>query len=160
MADLNEVRLIGRLTRDPELRSTPGGQYVASFGLATGSKYRGQDGVMREETTFVDITCWGKLAEMVSKYMKKGRLVFIGGKLKFESWNDKETGKKHSRLTVVALNVQFLDSKREGGEEIQPSEEGEYVAQPAPGAAPVKSKERPAGASEDPSWEPPQDLPF
>ncbi|NUM34852.1 MAG: single-stranded DNA-binding protein [Candidatus Brocadiae bacterium] len=113
MADLNEVRLIGRLTRDPELRSTPGGQYVGQFGLAIGRKYRAQDGTFKEETTFVDITCWGKTAENVHKYMKKGRLIFIGGRLKLDTWDDKQTGQKRSRLHVIAENVQFLDGKRD-----------------------------------------------
>ncbi len=128
MADLNEARLIGRLTRDPELRSLPAGQYVASFGLATGRKFKGQDGVMREETTFVDITCWGKLAENVSKYMKKGGLIFVGGRLKFDSWDDKDTGKKRQKLSVVAENIQFLDSKKPSGGDSQaaPAPEGNY----------------------------------
>jgi single-strand DNA-binding protein len=112
MADLNEVRLIGRLTRDPELRSTSGGQYVCTFGLATGRKFKGQDGEMREETTFVDVTCWGKLGENVAKYMQKGRQIFVGGRLKFDSWEDKQTGQKRSKLSCVAENVQFLDAKQ------------------------------------------------
>ena len=115
MADLNEVRLIGRLTRDPELRSTAGGQYVCSFGLATGRRYKGQDGTMREETTFIDVTCWGKLAENISRYMKKGRQIFVGGRLKFDSWEDKQSGQKRSKLTVVADNIQFLDRRDDMG---------------------------------------------
>ena len=110
MPDLNEVRLIGRLTRDPELRAIPNGQQVAQLGLATSRKYKGQDGVMHEETTFVDITCWGKLADNVARYVKKGRLIFVGGRLKFDSWDDKTSGQKRSKLSIVAENVQFLDS--------------------------------------------------
>lgn len=124
MADLNEVRLIGRLTRDPVLRSTPAGQYVCDFGLATGKKFKGQDGVVHEETTFVDITCWGKTAENVSRYTKKGRQIFIGGRLKFEQWDDKTTGQKRSRLSVVAENVQFLEygEKQEPIQQQQPQQ--------------------------------------
>lgn len=110
MPDLNEVRLIGRLTRDPELRAIPNGQQVAQLGLATSRKYKGNDGAMHEETTFVDITCWGKLADTVTRYVKKGRLIFVGGRLKFDSWDDKTSGQKRSKLSVVAENVQFLDS--------------------------------------------------
>ena len=113
MAELNEVRLIGRLTRDPELRSTPSGQYVAHLGLATNRKYRAQDGTLKEETTFLDISCWGKIAENVGKYLKKGRLVFVGGRLKLDTWDDKQTGQKRSKLYVLADNVQFLESKRD-----------------------------------------------
>ena len=109
MADLNEVRLIGRLTRDPELRYTPAGAAICSFGLATNRKYKGNDGVLRDETTFVEISCWGKVAENVSKYMKKGRLIFAAGRLKLESWDDKQTGQKRSKMSVVAESVQFLD---------------------------------------------------
>ena len=113
MADLNEVRVIGRLTRDPELRVVANGQSVAQLGLATSRKYKGQDGVLREETTFVDITCWGKLADAVARYVKKGGLIFVGGRLKFDSWDDKTTGQKRSKLSVVAENIQFLD-RRDG----------------------------------------------
>ena len=120
MPDLNEVRLIGRLTRDPELRAIPNGQQVAQLGLATSRKYKGQDGVLREETTFVDITCWGKLADTVTRYMKKGRLIFVGGRLKFDSWDDKTSGQKRSKLSVVAENVQFLDSNGKQTEVIPP----------------------------------------
>lgn len=105
MADLNEVRIIGRLTRDPELRSTQSGQYICNFGIATGKKYKGQDG----ETTFVDITCWARLAEVAGKYLRKGKLVFIGGRLKLDTWDDRQTGQKRSKLSVVAENIQFLD---------------------------------------------------
>lgn len=113
MADLNEVRIIGRLTRDVELRSTPSGQSVATFGLATSKKYRAQTGETREETTFVDVTCWGKLADLVNQYLSKGRQVFVGGRLKFDSWEDRQSGQKRSKLSVVAENIQFLDSDRQ-----------------------------------------------
>lgn len=127
MADLNEVRLIGRLTRDPELRATPAGASVCSFGLATNRKYKGNDGTLKDETTFVEISCWGKVAENVSKYMKKGRLIFAAGRLKFESWDDKQTGQKRNKTSVVAESVQFLDFGEKQGETQQ--------AQPAAAAA-------------------------
>jgi len=115
MADLNEVRLIGRLTRDPELRATPSGHSVCSFGLATGRKYKSQDGTQHEETTFVDCTAWGKTAEIVEKYIKKGSLVFVGGRLKLDTWEDRQTGQKRSKLQIVVENVQFLDSRNKDG---------------------------------------------
>jgi len=115
MANLNEVRLIGRLTRDPELRSTSSGQPVASFGLATSKKFRSQNGTEREDTVFVDITCWGKLAEIVSQYMRKGSQIYLGGRLKLDNWEDRQTGQKRSKLSVVAENVQFLDKKEQPG---------------------------------------------
>lgn len=157
MADLNEVRLIGRLTRDPVVRMTPGGQQVASFGIATNRKYRGQDGVFREDPTFVDITCWGKLAEIVAKYTRKGKMVFIGGRLKYESWEDKQSGQKRSRLTVTAENVQFLDRRDD-----MPAEES--YAPPAQGQggnwqepAATQSPPPPSPSEEaPPTWEEPR----
>lgn len=111
MADLNEVRLIGRLTRDPELRSTQGGASVCTFGLATNRKYKSNDGKLTDETTFVDVTCWGKTAENVSKYIKKGSMVYLGGRLKYDHWEDKTTGQNRTKISVVVENVQFLDGK-------------------------------------------------
>lgn len=115
MAHLNEVRLIGRLTRDPEIRQIPSGQNVTNFSLATSRKYKDNSGMLREETAFVDITCWARLAEVVYNNLRKGRQVFVGGRLRFESWDDRDTGKKRSKLTVVADNVQFLDPKDHQG---------------------------------------------
>ena len=144
MPDLNEVRLIGRLTRDPELRATPAGASVCSFGLATHRKYKGNDGALRDETTFVEIICWGKVAENVSKYMKKGRLIFIAGRLKFESWDDKQTGQKRNKLSVVADSVQFLDHGSATPE------------QPAPASASQPAAAKPPDVWNDPNLgEPP-----
>lgn len=171
MADLNEVRLIGRLTRDPELRAIPTGTSIATFGLATSHRFKGQDGVMREETTFVDITCWGKTAENVAKYCKKGKLVFVGGRLKFDSWEDKQTSQKRSRLTVVAENIQFLDRRDEGAppqsmdpvmsatsvsEDIPTSDWPTPPNPPISAPIPPKQPTQPKTPSMDPSgWEPP-----
>lgn len=109
MAHLNVVHLIGRLTRDPILKSTPSGAVIAEFGLATSKKYKAQDGSLKEEKTFVDVTCWNRLAENVNSNLGKGRLIYLGGTLKFDSWQDKDTGKTRSKLTVRADTVQFLD---------------------------------------------------
>lgn len=115
MAYLNEVKLIGRLTRDPELKKISSGSSVCEFGFCTNRKYKGSDGAWQDETTFIEISCWAKLAEIVTKYCKKGNLIFIGGRIKFDSWEDKQSGQKgqkRSRLYVIAENVQFLDGKR------------------------------------------------
>ena len=128
MANVNEVRLIGRLTRDPDLREAAG-KSLSQFGLAIGNKYKGQDGTLREETTFVDIACWGKLAEIVSKYMKKGRQIYIAGRLKFDCWDDKQTGQKRSKLSVVAEEVQFLDDK-DNKENNQQQEQAQEFGEP------------------------------
>lgn len=105
MASFNKVILMGRLTRDPELRYTPGGNAVCSLGLAVSRKYR-VEGEMKEETCFVDITVWGKQAEHCSEYLSKGRSVLVEGRLNFRTW---ETGgQKRSKLDVVASSVQFM----------------------------------------------------
>jgi single-strand DNA-binding protein len=108
MASLNKVFLIGNLTRDPELRYTPQGTAVASFGLASNRRWKSSDGQDKEETLFVDITAFGRQAEIVSEYMSKGRPIFVEGRLKLDQWQDKESGAKRSKLTVIVESFQFL----------------------------------------------------
>lgn len=112
--NLNKVLLMGNLTRDVDLRHTPSNMAVANIGLAINRRYRGNDGEMKEETTFVDCEAWGKTAETMSKYLQKGRPVFIEGRLKLDTWQDKNDGSNRSKLKVVVDNFQFIDSR--GGE--------------------------------------------
>lgn len=114
MANFNKVILIGNLTRDPELRVTPSGTSICKFGLAVNRNYTTQDGEKREETTFVDIDAFGKPAEIISKYMAKGRPILVEGRLKLDQWEDKNTGEKRSRMGVVCENFQFLGGRGEG----------------------------------------------
>ena len=115
MASLNKVMLIGNLTRDPELRVTPKGTAICQFGLAVNRTFKDESGATRAETTFVDIEAWGKQGETVAKYLTKGRPLFVEGRLKLDSWDDKTTGQKRSKMKVVLENFQFLGG-REGGE--------------------------------------------
>jgi single-strand DNA-binding protein len=117
MANLNRVLLIGNLTRDPEVRYTPKGTAVTDIGIAVNRVYSGDDGEKKEETTFVDVTLWGRQAEVAQEYLKKGRPVFVEGRLQLDTWDDKQTGQKRSRLRVVAENMQMLGSRgeNEGG---------------------------------------------
>ncbi|MGI8889688.1 MAG: single-stranded DNA-binding protein [Chthoniobacterales bacterium] len=115
MANLNKVLLMGNLTRDPEVRYTPKGTAVAELGIAVNRVYSGENGEKREEVTFVDVTVWGRTAENVGEYLKKGRPVFVEGRLQLDSWDDKQSGQKRNKLKVVADNVQFLGSPRGGG---------------------------------------------
>jgi single-strand DNA-binding protein len=110
MVNLNRVLLIGNLTRDPEARYTPKGTAVAEISVAVNRTYSGEDGEKKEEATFIDVTLWGRQAEVAQEYLRKGRSVFIEGRLQLDSWEDKQTGKKRSRLRVVAENMQMLDS--------------------------------------------------
>lgn len=110
---LNRVLLAGNLTRDPQVRFFANERAVAEFGLAINRKYKGTDGQLKEEVTFVDVEAWGRTAELVGQYLTKGRGCFIEGRLKLDSWEDKKDGQKRSKLKVVADNVQFVDSNRD-----------------------------------------------
>ncbi len=114
MPSYNKVLLMGNLTRDVQLKSTSGGQSVADIAIAVNRKFKTKDGQEREEVTYVDCECWGPRAEVIAKYFSKGKPIFIEGRLKLDSWEDKE-GKKQSKLRVVVENFQFIDSKSGGG---------------------------------------------
>jgi single-strand DNA-binding protein len=103
--------LMGNLTRDPEIRYTPKGTAVAEIGLAINRYFSGENGEKREETTFVDVTLWGRTAEIAGEYLKKGRPVFIEGRLQLDSWEDKQSGQKRSRLRVVAEGLQLVGAR-------------------------------------------------
>lgn len=115
MPNLNKVMLIGNLTRDPEVRYTPKGTAVTEISMAINSYYTPEGGERREETTFVDVTLWARQAEVAGEYLKKGRPVYIEGRLQLDSWDDKETGKKRSKLKVVGEVMQFLGGRGDGG---------------------------------------------
>jgi len=115
VSSFNKVILVGNLTRDPELRYTPAGTAVAKLSLAVNRSWRSQAGEEREEVTFVDVDAFGKQAETLGQYLKKGRPVLIEGRLKMDQWEDKQTGQKRSRLGVILETFQFLDSGRRQG---------------------------------------------
>jgi single-strand DNA-binding protein len=150
---LNRVMLAGNLTRDPEVRMIGGDRSVASFSLAINRRYKGQDGELKEEVTFVDCEAWGRTAELVGQYLVKGRACFIEGRLRLDSWDDKKDGTKRSKLKVVADNVQFLDSNRDrgasgaGGSESD-SAEGSQGAAPAPASPARATKAAPAAPAQ------------
>ena len=136
MANLNKVILIGNLTRDPELRYTPQGSAICDMGLAINRQYTTNDGVKKEEVCFVDITAWGRQAETCNRFIKKGSQIFVEGRLKLDSWQDKETGKNRSKLNVVAERIQFLSGSGAGrqpdeaeGEQQQPHQKPAYQQQ-------------------------------
>jgi single-strand DNA-binding protein len=119
MASLNAVVLLGNLTRDPELRTTPQGTSVASFGLAVNRRYR-QGEEQREEVMFIDITCFGRQAEVASEYLSKGNLAMIEGRLQWRSWETPD-GQKRSKHEVIANNIQFMP-RSSGGQNGEPYE--------------------------------------
>ncbi|MCE5229074.1 single-stranded DNA-binding protein [bacterium] len=162
--ELNKVLLVGRLTRDPEYRNTTSGRPVANMRIAVNRRRsfdRESGEGAQDETVFVDITAWEKLAEFSHNYLTKGRLIFVEGRLRQENWQDRETGANRTKISVVAERVQFADPKPEGsggtmrqGEEMQDEEQrpaSNWPAAPAQNAAP-------APAPKNPSTE--DDLPF
>lgn len=115
MANLNKVMLIGNVTRDPEIKYTPKGSAVTDLGIAVNRVYTPEGGEKREETTFVDVTLWGRQAEIAGEYCKKGRSIYIEGRLQLDSWEDKTSGQKRSKLRVVGENFQLLGPRPGGG---------------------------------------------
>jgi single-strand DNA-binding protein len=115
MASFNKVILLGNLTRDPEVRYTPKGTAVTELGMAVNRVYTAENGEKREETTFVDVTLWGRTAEIAGEYLKKGRPVFIEGRLQLDTWDDKTSGQKRSKLKVVGEGLQLLGGRPGGG---------------------------------------------
>ena len=137
MANVNKVILIGNLTRDPEVKFTPKGTAVSQISLAINRKYKVGEEV-KEETTFVDVELWGRLAEIAGEYAKKGNPLYIEGRLKQDSWDDKETGKKRTKMLVVGETLQLLGGRQGGGEGGQrPAQSQRPAAQPARSAAPA-----------------------
>ncbi len=127
---LNQVTLMGNLTRDPELRSTPNGQNVVSFSLALNRSYKDQSGEWQEATDYIDIVAWGPLAERIDQYLTKGRRCLVQGRLQSRSWE--QEGQKRSKVEVLANDVTFLDSRGagEGEDGANSSEKSEKNTKP------------------------------
>jgi len=126
---VNQVILLGNLTRDPELRQTPSGQSVVSFSLALNRAYKAQNGEWQEATDYIDCVAWGPLAERVSQYLNKGRRALVQGRLQSRSWE--QEGQKRSKVEVLANDVTFVDSRGEGGA----SSGGSYAGDTSGGSA-------------------------
>ena len=156
MASLNKVLLIGNLTRDPDVRVMNNGRPVCNFGLALNRSYKDSEGNRKEETTFVDVECFGPRAEAVGRFFTKGRAIFVEGRLKLDQWESKE-GEKRSALRVVLDNFEFVDSRQESSGAGQPSEspKDSPAVETATSAEP---KTTPASPADDPDLE--EDVPF
>ena len=116
MKGFNKVVLMGNLTRDPETRTTPGGQSVTSFSLAVNRTWRGNDGQQQESVSYIDCTAWGKAGEIIAQYMGKGRALLVIGRLDQRSWDDKDSGQKRSKVEVVVEDFNFVDGGQGGGD--------------------------------------------
>ena len=153
MASFNKVILAGNLTRDPELRYTPKGTAIARIGLAVNRTWKTETGEMKEEVTFVDVDAFGRQAEVIAQYMKKGRPLLVEGRLRLDQWEDKNTHAKQSKLKVVLEGFSFIDTRGpEGG---APSE----APRPRPAAAAPQPSEPPPVEPEGPAPEE-DDVPF
>ncbi len=126
MASFNKVILLGNLTRDPEVRYTPKGSAVCDLGIAVNRSYTLDSGEKREEVTFVDVVLWSRLAEIAGEYLKKGRPIFIEGRLQLDTWDDKQSGQKRSKLRVIGETMQLLGGRPPGagGGAAESGEEG------------------------------------
>ena len=156
MANFNKVILAGNLTRDPELRYTPKGTAVAKIGMAINRTWKNETGESKEEVTFVDVEAWGRQAEVIAQYMKKGRPFLVEGRLKLDQWEDKTTHQKVSKLKVVLESFSFIDSKGGGGD-------GGGVPSEAPRSRPATAPAAAAAsAPAEPDGPPPEedDVPF
>ena len=172
MPNLNKEMLIGNLTRDPEVRYTPKGSAVTDIGLAINRNYTLDDGARREETTFVDITFWGRQAEVLGEYMKKGRPLYVEGRLNLDQWEDKNSGQTRTKLKVVGEGFQFLGGRDDapgggggagqsyGG---QPQQQPAYQQAPPQQAQPQQAppqQQPPAQQNYEPIRDEDDDIPF
>jgi single-strand DNA-binding protein len=158
MPNLNSVHLMGNLTRDPEVRYTPKGTAVCDLSLAINRLLppEQEGGERREEVTYVDVTLWGKSAENAGQHLAKGRSVFIDGRLALETWDDRQTGQKRSKLKVVAESWQFLGPKPAQGATAEPKPETKPANHKRPASAGKKSN-----PERDPDLDAePEDVPF
>jgi len=133
MNDINQVVLTGRLTADPEMRYTPAGKAIASFNLANGRKYKNQAGEFVEDTSFIGCTAFGQSAEFIGQYIRKGQAIMVQGRLKQDTWEDKQTGKKQSKTKVMVEIVKSMGQRSQ--QPTQQAPKAEY--QPAPETTPA-----------------------
>lgn len=161
MPNLNKVMLMGNLTRDPELKYTPKGTALVNFGIAVNRNYSTDTGEKREEVTFIDLEAWARTAEIIAEYFKKGRPIFIEGRLKLDTWDDKQSGQKRSKMRVIVESFEFLGSREGGGggggEKVERSEGASSPTNRPPGkpAAPPRPPVDP-----DLDAPPEDDIPF
>ena len=118
--NINKVTIAGNITRDPELKATPGGASVASMTVAVNRTWKDQSGQLQEDVMFADVTAFGKTADIVAQHLKKGNPIYLEGRLKLDKWDDKKTGEKKSKLRVIMESFQFVGSKQATAETTKP----------------------------------------
>jgi len=160
MANFNKVILAGNLTRDPELRYTPKGTAIAKMGMAINRVWRDESGASKEEVTFVDIEAFGRQAETIGQYLKKGRPLLVEGRLRLDSWEDKQTNQKRNRLLVVLESFSFLDSGNRGSSEEGSSAPNRIQSSPTPTPAPAGPASSPSAPAHEELPPEEDDVPF
>src|ERR1700722_15479804 len=152
MANVNRVILIGNLTRDPQLKYLPSQTAVVDFGMAMNRKFKGANGEDREDVVFVDVSAFGKQAEVINQYCQKGKQLYIEGRLKLDQWEDKQGGGKRAKLSVVVENFQFLGGRDGGGGGGggAPRQSGEEDQSRPPARAPQRGAAPPPQSQEPP----------
>jgi len=156
MASLNKVLLIGNLTRDPDVKMMTNGRPVCNFGLALNRSYKDSEGNKKDETTFVDVECFGPRAEAVGRFFTKGRAIFVEGRLKLDQWESKE-GEKRSAIRVVLDNFEFVDSRQES-QNNQSDVNSTSSALPASSQSNSPTSNKTVPSSSDPELD--EDVPF
>ncbi len=147
MFSLNRAQIVGNLTRDPEMRYTPNGQAVCSFSVATNRRWRDKDGNNQEATEFHNVTAWGKLAEIISQYTKKGNKIYVEGRLQTRTWEGQDGGKRN-RTEIIAENIIFLTPKGATATPVSTGENPEPDIEEFPTS--TETKESPAEPQEKP----------
>jgi single-strand DNA-binding protein len=157
MANYNRIVLVGNLTRDPQLKYLPNQTPVVEFGLAVNHKYRTRDGQDREEVLFIECSCFGKSAETINTYCQKGKQLLVEGRLKYDTWEDKQGGGKRSKHSVFVENFQFLGGRDggAGGGAPQDSSYDESGGEAPPPRAPQRTMQRPPQQARPPQGRPP-----
>lgn len=154
--NFNKAFVLGNVTRDPEMRTTPGGQNVCSFGIATNRVWKDQSGQQQRAAEFHNIVAWGRLAEIANQYLKKGSLVFIEGRIQTRSWQDKNSGEKRFRTEIVAETMQLGPRGTGGGAGEAGAGRTDEAAQPATQEPPVETVQYPGDEDEIK----PEEIPF
>ena len=156
MASYNRVVVVGNTTRETELKYTQSGMAVVELGLAMNEKRKNASGEWIDEAVFVDVTLWGKTAEVCGEHVQKGQQILIEGRLKLDTWNDRNTGEKRSKLKVTGDKLVFVGSKRDGGS-APPADPGDQPSGASPSPPAARYDEPPRAA---PAGEPEDNLPF
>jgi single-strand DNA-binding protein len=155
MPNANRVILMGNMTRDPQLKYLPNQTAVVDFGLATNRKFKGSNGEDREDVCFVDCSAFGRTAEIINQYCQKGRPIYIEGRLKYDSWEDKQGGGKRHKLSVVVDNMQLLGGRDGGPGQGPDAGGGGEQRQSRPPAGRPAQRNAPQSGPPDDSQEPP-----